>query len=575
MNKFVYNGKITIKSQLTKFIFALAFLSLTFVAMTFVDSQGNISNDESVITNIFRAILAAVGIENLNIAMTVWSTLLIGCVMLVAGSALYLVLPLIFKSAYKKVINNNLIKKWIVDAILALIIFAIVLVIFFAVIVGGDPAFDAAETEDKLSLNNNLYETLGAWVTIAISILLFIVVIAAGIFAIIKIYNSVHSVVKNDISSKDEEDPNAKITIFPTLEESDKKFDGYNANQVYPEAPSLDVISEKFQAYIATVHKIYFDIDLVRAYVAGLATSKVVLLEGLSGTGKSTLPRRFMEFIGGESEFIPVQSTWKDRADLLGYYNDFTSNFKETRFLKTLYENNYATDRMSTVVLDEVNLSRIEYYFADFISAMEYPVDMRYVELMQPVKGRKMPKLLEDGKLHVCENTFFVGTANKDESTYTITERVYDRAIVINFEQKHFPIETENVTEPIKVSYQQFEKLVNDAKANESAKLSEDDKVKFEELYNFINDNFDVQVGDRVFAQLDTFASVFAACGGNKYRALDIMFANKFVRKLTNTFDDNMAENLDKLVALIDNKFGKDNFVESVKQIALIKKKLY
>ena len=78
-----------------------------------------------------------------------------------------------------------------------------------------------------------------------------------------------------------------------------------------------------------------------------------------------------------------------------------------------------------------------------------------------------------------------------------------------------------------------------------------------------------------MFAQLDTFTSVFAACGGNKYRALDIMFANKFVRKLTNTFDDNMAENLDKLVALIDNKFGKDNFVESVKQIALIKKKLY
>ena len=344
---------------------------------------------------------------------------------------------------------------------------------------------------------------------------------------------------------------------------------------MYPEAPSLSVISEKFQAYIATVHKIYFDIDLVRSYIAGLATSKIVLLEGLSGTGKSTLPRRFMEFIGGNSEFIPVQSTWKDRADLIGYYNDFTSNFKETRFLKTLYENNYTTDKISTIVLDEINLSRIEYYFADFISAMEYPVDMRYVELMQPVKGRKMPKLLEDGKIHINENTFFVGTANKDESTYTITERVYDRAIVINFEEKHFPIETENVTEPIKISYNQFEKLVNDAKANENGKLTDDEMAKFEELYNFINDNFDVQVGDRIFAQLDTFTSVFTACGGNKYRALDVMFANKFVRKLNNVFDDSMGDSLDKLVALIDNNFGKDNFVESVKQIALIKKKLY
>ena len=67
----------------------------------------------------------------------------------------------------------------------------------------------------------------------------------------------------------------------------------------------------------------------------------------------------------------------------------------------------------------------------------------------------------------------------------------------------------------------------------------------------------------------------FVACGGDKYRALDVMFANKFIRKLNNIFDDNMGESLDKLVAMIDSSFGKDNFVESVKQIALIKKKLY
>lgn len=573
MNKFVYNGKTTIKSQLTKFIFALAFISLTIVAMILVDNLGNYYSD-SFIANILRAIIAMFG-YNLSITESVYSTFVIGMAILIAGVALFLALPLIFNSAYKKVINNNKIKKFIVDAILAIVILAIVLVIFFAVVIGSDPIYDEVGTPEAPSDFDNLMDVLLCWLILSAVIFASLFAITASIFAIIKLYVSVHNVVKNDISSKQEEDPNAKIAIFPTLEESDKKFEGYDANQVYPEAPSLDVISEKFQAYIATVHKIYFDVDLVRAYIAGLATSKIVLLEGLSGTGKSTLPRRFMEFIGGDSEFIPVQSTWKDRADLLGYYNDFTSNFKETRFLKTLYENNYATDKMSTVVLDEVNLSRIEYYFADFISAMEYPVDMRYVELMQPTKGRKMPKLIEDGKLHVSENTFFVGTANKDESTYTITERVYDRAIVINFEQKHFPIETENVTEPIKISYKQFEKLVNDAKANENGMLNDEDKSKFEELYNFINDNFDVQVGDRVFAQLDTFVSVFSACGGSKYRALDVMFANKFVRKLTNIFDDGMSENLDKLVALIDTNFGKENFTESVKQIALIKKKLY
>ena len=573
MNKFVYNGKTTIKSQLTKFIFALAFISLTIVAMIFVDNLGNYVSD-SIIANVLRALLAMFGIV-LNIEEGIYATILTGLAILVAGVALFLLLPLIFNSAYKKIVNNNKIKKFVVDAILAIIILAIVCAIFFAVVIGGDATYDEVGTPEAPSDYDNLVDALWAWVIIAVTLFVTLFAITTSIFAIIKLYAGVRNVVKDDISAKEEEDPNAKIAIFPTLEESDKKLGGYDANQVYPEAPSLDVISEKFQAYIATVHKIYFDIDVVRSYIAGLATSKIVLLEGLSGTGKSTLPRRFMEFIGGDSEFIAVQSTWKDRADLIGYYNDFTSNFKETRFLKTLYESNYTSDKMSTIVLDEVNLSRIEYYFADFISAMEYPVDMRYVELMQPVKGRKMPKLIEDGKLHVSENTFFVGTANKDESTYTITERVYDRAIVINFEQKHFPIETETVTEPIKVSYKQFEKLVNEAKANENGLLNADEKAKFEELYNFINDNFDVQVGDRVFAQLDTFTSVFTACGGNKLRALDVMFANKFVRKLTSLFDDGMGENLDKLVAMIDANFGKDNFVESVKQIALIKKKLY
>ena len=564
MNKFVYNGKITIKTQLTKFIFALAYFALTFAAMTFVDSNGTISNKESFITNIFRAVVGAFGIDSLDVMKETWTIILIGFGMLVLGTLVYLALPLIFNSAYKKLVNKNFLKKILVDLVMLVVIFTIVAVIFFAVVATGET-----------KIEDNVGETVYALFAVAVSIIVGVVAIAAAIFAVAKIYNAVHGVVKTEISSKDEENENAKISIFPTLEDSDKNLDEYDANKVYPEAPALDVIADKFQAYIATVHKIYFDIDLIRAYIAGLATSKIVLLEGLSGTGKSTLPRRFMEFLGGDSEFIPVQSTWKDRADLLGYYNDFTSNFKETRFLKTLYENNYKTDKMSTIVLDEVNLSRVEYYFADFISAMEYPVDMRYVELMQPIKGRKMPKLLEDGKLHVSENTFFVGTANKDESTYTITERVYDRAIVINFEQKHFPIETENVTEPIKVSYKQFDKLVNDAKANENGMLTDDEKKKFDELYNFINDNFDVQVGDRIFAQLDTFTSVFTACGGNKYKALDVMFANKFIRKLNNSFDDSVSENLDKLAALIDNNFGKDNFVESVKQIALIKKKLY
>ena len=126
MNKKVYNGQTTIKTQLTKFVFAIAYLALTFVAMTFVDSTGSISND-GVITNIFRAFLASFGINNLNIVYATWNVFFIAFALLVAGVFVFLALPLIFKSAYKKAINGKFFKKFIIDLILAIVILAIVL----------------------------------------------------------------------------------------------------------------------------------------------------------------------------------------------------------------------------------------------------------------------------------------------------------------------------------------------------------------------------------------------------------------------------------------------------------------
>jgi MoxR-like ATPase len=80
---------------------------------------------------------------------------------------------------------------------------------------------------------------------------------------------------------------------------------------------------------------------LIRSWIAGFAASRLILLEGLSGTGKSTLPRMFLEFVGGKAYFFPVQATWRDRSDIVGYYSDFTGQFKETELLKHLYEASY------------------------------------------------------------------------------------------------------------------------------------------------------------------------------------------------------------------------------------------
>ena len=93
------------------------------------------------------------------------------------------------------------------------------------------------------------------------------------------------------------------------------------------------------------------------------------------------------------------------------------------------------------MVLDEMNISRVEYYFADFLSIMEYPEDEWVLKIMQLPYNFEAPNHLEDGNLAISNTTWFIGTANKDDSTYTITDKVYDRAIVISFNERNKKID--------------------------------------------------------------------------------------------------------------------------------------
>ena len=107
--------------------------------------------------------------------------------------------------------------------------------------------------------------------------------------------------------------------------------------------------------------------------MAGLAASRFTILQGLSGTGKTSLPKIFMEAIDGEKTVIPVESSWRDRNELLGYYNDFNRKFTAKEFTCQLYRAGmpYYNDTPFFIILDEMNLSRVEYYFADFLSVLE------------------------------------------------------------------------------------------------------------------------------------------------------------------------------------------------------------
>ncbi len=363
--------------------------------------------------------------------------------------------------------------------------------------------------------------------------------------------------------------------VFPGIYEIDENYGGKIVQKAKgPAAVDLPTLAEGFQAFLSKKYELYYELHVLRSFLAGLSASRLIILEGLSGTGKSSLPRYFAEYVGCNAFFVPVQSTWRDRNDLLGYYSDFTKVFKETNFLKKLYEANYTPDNFNMMVLDEMNLSRVEYYFADFLSVLEYPSEDWTVQLTQGVPDAKAPALLEDGAIRIPVNTWFVGTANKDDSTFTITDKVYDRAIVLDFDERNRRIESTANPNPISLSPAQLQELFAQARNNPDNCLTHEELDQFIEFTQYVYDLFEVQFGNRILNQIIAFTPVFVAMGGTKVGALDVMFCRKILHKVEGRFEDYIKEGLIKLQSKIASVYGAGQMPETEEMIARLLKKL-
>lgn len=336
----------------------------------------------------------------------------------------------------------------------------------------------------------------------------------------------------------------------------------------------LQEITDKFRKYLAKQEKLYFEEATIKEFISALAASRFIILEGMSGTGKSSIARYFSEFISEKSYFEPVQATWRDRTSVLGYYNDFSKSYNETEFLKRLYDSNYRFTHVNIMVLDEFNISRVEYYFADFLSVMEYPMSEWKLKIMQLPYDFDAPEKLEDGVLKIPENTWFIGTANKDDSTYTITDKVYDRAITLSFDDRNTPFDVSEEADKIKVSYGYLQQLFEAAINDTSKQLKESDMNKFKILTDYAYDTFDLSFGNRILNQIYRFVPVFVACGGSKEDGLDFLFARKVIYKLQGRFEDYIKQGLIDLQDLIEKTYGKGTFKETNKEINKLLRKL-
>jgi len=168
--------------------------------------------------------------------------------------------------------------------------------------------------------------------------------------------------------------------------------------------------------------------------------SPITVLAGVSGTGKSELPRLYAHFGGINFMNVPVQPNWDSQESLLGYYNSIDNCFEAQPILNFLAQSqesksdgyNGLKDTINLVLLDEMNLAHVELYFADFLSKLEQRRGVTGKENMPDIKV-KLGANIEPFSLTLGRNIRFVGTMNQDETTKSLSDKVLDRGVSIYF----------------------------------------------------------------------------------------------------------------------------------------------
>ncbi len=301
-----------------------------------------------------------------------------------------------------------------------------------------------------------------------------------------------------------------------------------------------------------------FALDDLRVFIGGLAMSRLHILEGVSGTGKTSLPLAAAEVLGGGFAKIEVQAGWRDNQDLIGFYNEFEGRFREHEFTRSLYRAmtpRYA-DGLFFVVLDEMNLSKPEQYFADYLSKLEdlEGADVKgkgTVPLVPRSFAGELPRhlaRLESGGvgLPLSDNVWFIGTANHDETTASFAPKTQSRAHVMELPRQP-PTDSEMNIGP--ASMKQAKGDLRHERLREAflqagrtrqadAELALDFFSSAMKRMDDIDD--DLTWGPRLARQVRRFVPVVVEAGGTVDLAIDHLLYTKLVRRMRGryTIDD-------------------------------------
>ena len=370
-----------------------------------------------------------------------------------------------------------------------------------------------------------------------------------------------------DTDETGQEEVDTTTSRFPKLTAVDNEYANYKVVN-YNNNFTLEELVENFRNFAASHLKLYYKPEMIRLFISALASTKLVILQGISGTGKTSLAYAWGKFLKHDSCVASVQPSWRDRTELFGYFNEFTKKFNETDVLKEIYQAGY-TDDIYTIILDEMNISRVEYYFAEMLSILEMPNKDEWIVELVSSAWPDDPKNIKEGKLKIPANVWYIGTINNDDSTFMVTDKVYDRAMPLDINDKGQVFDALDV-DAQDINYAYLDKLFSEAMANNP--ISEDTLNKINEMDDYVIKHFRIAFGNRIVAHMKKFVPVYVGCGGDEVDGVDYFIARKILRKFEQLNISYIRDEIDGYIEFLDKTFGKGKMKECEEYLLRLKK---
>lgn len=324
--------------------------------------------------------------------------------------------------------------------------------------------------------------------------------------------------------------------------------------------------------------KFHFNKRILYAFHTALKISDwsiITVLAGVSGTGKSKLPELYSAFGGINFINIPVQPSWDSQESMLGYFNSIDNRFQAEPLLKFLIqctETEPYNEFMSIVLLDEMNLAHIEHYFADFLSKLEERriKDKNNLPKIEIKLGSQCPSHYLD----LVRSILWVGTMNQDETTKSLSDKVIDRGLIINFPRPNSLV-TMNKNETISkliqekqndstIQYMTPKKNWMKWVVRDISKYSDEIKKqleKYKSIVQKINEYLEPvgrAMGHRVWQSIEYYIYNYPTVRAIMEKNQDGSLSNELSKEMQIAFEDQIVQKvMPKLRGIEDRSIGK------------------